>query len=416
MKRVITARGVTEEELIRHAAGVAEGSGHPVAHSVVHAARGMAIPIVHAAGIQSRPGDGLVERSEHTRVALGSIRLMAGLGWPAPPELRDAINGKVAQSVVYVGWDNLPPGGLTQLPRLITLARRIRKTIITNLVWAFGYNLVAIGAAGAGLLQPAFAAALMAGSSLFVVLNSLSLSGERGHRSDRRGRSRLHGARDSTFRRHFILFTAVLLGIAGCATPRSAVMESFAAAANCCRSMSEFRYEPLEVGQSRSFDLDARSAAFLFPTGKSYFRAFALPDAEQGYSLRVQSFMMGDHLGAAYLFFPQVLTLDAQYRVVRTMPPEAFALKRASYAETARETWGLPWKLEGALAFTPANASERYLVVLTTEELMKRRTSMETLRIMPVILPGVVSAIPTGKKQVVIPHSPAGHLNISLLP
>jgi P-type Cu2+ transporter len=51
----------------------------------------------------------------------------------------------------------------------------VRSTILSNLAWAFGYNLVALSCAVLGLLQPILAAAVMAGSSLLVVLNSLRL-------------------------------------------------------------------------------------------------------------------------------------------------------------------------------------------------------------------------------------------------
>ncbi|YCI06311.1 hypothetical protein M1D34_30340 (plasmid) [Ensifer sp. D2-11] len=55
------------------------------------------------------------------------------------------------------------------------MARAVRKTILTNLMWAFGYNLVALTFAAIGLLQPILAAAVMAGSSILVVVNSLRL-------------------------------------------------------------------------------------------------------------------------------------------------------------------------------------------------------------------------------------------------
>ena len=38
----------------------------------------------------------------------------------------------------------LPKGGLWMLPWVITVTRSVRRTIVTNLIWAFGYNLVAL--------------------------------------------------------------------------------------------------------------------------------------------------------------------------------------------------------------------------------------------------------------------------------
>jgi P-type Cu2+ transporter len=69
----------------------------------------------------------------------------------------------------------LPVDGLWLLPWVVGRARAVRSTILTNLAWAFGYNLVALICAVLGLLQPILAAAVMAGSSLLVVLNSLRL-------------------------------------------------------------------------------------------------------------------------------------------------------------------------------------------------------------------------------------------------
>lgn len=62
---------------------------------------------------------------------------------------------------------------LTQLPRALELARRVKRTIVQNLGWAFGYNILALPLAVAGLVPPWLAALGMSASSLVVVLNAL---------------------------------------------------------------------------------------------------------------------------------------------------------------------------------------------------------------------------------------------------
>jgi len=65
---------------------------------------------------------------------------------------------------------------LDRLPWLVHLARETRTVVRTNLFWAFAYNLVGIGLAAAGWLNPILAAIAMIGSSLFVIGNSLRLT------------------------------------------------------------------------------------------------------------------------------------------------------------------------------------------------------------------------------------------------
>jgi Cu2+-exporting ATPase len=70
----------------------------------------------------------------------------------------------------------LSGSSLGAVPAAIAIARRTRRIVRQNLAWAFGYNLLALPLAAAGLVTPWLAALGMALSSLAVTANSLRLA------------------------------------------------------------------------------------------------------------------------------------------------------------------------------------------------------------------------------------------------
>jgi Cu+-exporting ATPase len=69
----------------------------------------------------------------------------------------------------------LVQNNLKKVPEAISVSKLTFRTIRQNLFWAFGYNIVAIPLAMAGLLNPIIAAGAMAASSVSVVANSLRI-------------------------------------------------------------------------------------------------------------------------------------------------------------------------------------------------------------------------------------------------
>jgi Cu2+-exporting ATPase len=128
------------------------------------------------AGLSPEAKRGALERRRRHH----NIVAMVGDGLNDGPVLAGADVGIAVGSATDLARETaaivLPKDGFWMLPWVVDVARMVRKTILTNLIWAFGYNVVALTLAMIGDLQPILAAGVMAGSSVLVVVNSLRLA------------------------------------------------------------------------------------------------------------------------------------------------------------------------------------------------------------------------------------------------
>lgn len=116
---------------------------------------------------------------------------------------------------------------------------------------------------------------------------------------------------------------AIVLGalLAGCASEPSTQLEITPPSNSdvCCSDFSQYPFAQLRDNEEIKFDIDLASPVGAFETGNSHFAAFRFSDRSGDVTVSISSLMVDDNV-----FAPEVLILDENFAVVRTIKLDEF--------------------------------------------------------------------------------------------
>ena len=174
---------------------------------------------------------------------------------------------------------------------------------------------------------------------------------------------------------------------AGCATypPLGDAQDALENSPVCCSSFREISYRLLMPGDTAKVELDLRSSAYNFDTGKSFFSAFKLPQSDTPLEVTVKSYFAGD------VFYPVVTILNSKHEVTRKIGVETFRYVEPGLIERGHV---------GGTFVATTDMDETFVIVHTTSELVGRSLTTNS--------EGYAYAI--GTTPVVVPNSSYTHM------
>lgn len=172
-------------------------------------------------------------------------------------------------------------------------------------------------------------------------------------------------------------------------------------------SLGDLNYQPLMMNEEIKINVDEKSAVYLFSTGKSYVKAFSLPEGRP-LKVTIKSYFIGPFVDESVVFIPCATLLSRDFKVISFHDPELPIIEKASLSETG----GVRFKTTLSFAITESDSSS-YFIVYTTVRHLSQTSDAYQPDMMQAIIPGVsVITIPIGKHNVRVPHSPVGKLKI----
>ncbi len=188
------------------------------------------------------------------------------------------------------------------------------------------------------------------------------------------------------------------------AEPLDVIMERYKNSSVCCSSFKEFGFDKLEAGKTKDFEIDEDSKASAFHSGKSWFASFELPELpefSEAYTISIKSYLMGDNLEDGYVFSPQIIFLNKDYNITKTIITGLF-----EYTGDEPGVLLSPnARLEARMNIGHEQRKFKYMIILTPEAMLGKRQDYSPTK--------KAKAAVTGRKVSII-HSPAGLLKIEL--
>jgi hypothetical protein len=177
------------------------------------------------------------------------------------------------------------------------------------------------------------------------------------------------------------------LAISACSPlPRQA--EHLASVQVCCQSVGDMKFKDAPGAEEVETVISEESPAFAFPTGKSYFAAFRLPQSPEKGMLSVKSFRVGFLSYDSQVFCPTLTFYDERFQPLVT---------EAQYLYHVPPGWGTSghWRQD-----RPIPEGSRYVVIHTASDQVGSKLAFTATP--------AGSVVYTGSAYLYVPGSPTG--------
>lgn len=182
----------------------------------------------------------------------------------------------------------------------------------------------------------------------------------------------------------FFLLATIMVFCAGCTSSLNldAAILSYQDNPSCCVDVAEIPVSPITTPEMKFTITETDSLVTLPETGRSFARAFELPDDIQ--SLKLRSYLFSDStlFGRSAIFYPVVTLLDDQRRPVLNTRLGELVFQKSSFADEPHHTHRLDLVIK-----IPPDIGAEYVVVHTAEQMIGKAKSFA------VWVPGMVYMI-----------------------